>query len=456
VKRLPKILAAGVLALTATALAAAPAGASAPTGYGFDNTPHTIISAGSDTTYKAMVGITNLYNGSVGCQVQTATGPNINKCVIPSPNNTETNTLGNYERDTVTNANPAGSGAGIGALNAFNGALYNGTTNGKPDFARSSRGPNLTGGNCPTGGGNELSCDTFWGFAQDGVEVMAFNNRATEIQGLGGSALTPLQVYGIYNCTLTTWDQVTGNAADAGQPVVPWKVNTSSGTYATFRDYLRGVSGNSSFDPNAGSCVQGLSNGTAPLENNVAPLVADAATSTSATSPNNAENWVWWGSFGELNKFPFKATGTAVIGGTPTTYVSAPLPINGVLPNGSNILANTWAIGRTLYHVTLKTDADCPSSGSPAVCNFSASPGPAITGTVNDLNVLGGTGGTSGAVREFTRFLCRSSASQQAVDPYTGINNNTGITTAISNAGYTIVPSALRSPGSRCFVRTAQ
>jgi len=47
-----------------------------------------------------------------------------------------------------------------------------------PDFARSSRLPNTpTGGSAPCG--DELRADTFWGFGQDGVAVIGFNNHAT-------------------------------------------------------------------------------------------------------------------------------------------------------------------------------------------------------------------------------------------------------------------------------------
>lgn len=444
-KRLRLLLAVAALTLGVVA-SAIPASASPPSGYGFDNTAHLIVGGGSDTTYKAMVNITDLYNGSKGCEVTTANGPSMNQCIVPSPNNPETNTLGNYQRDTVAQANPTGSSAGIAALNGFGGSVYAGTVGGAPNFARSSRTPKTSGGNCT--GGNELTCDTFWGFAQDGVEVLSFNNRAAEIQGLGGSALTVAQVAGIFNCTITTWDQVTGNPADAGQPIVPWKMNSNSGTYATFKTWLQTTGGlGSSFDPNAGACYMQLTNGTQPLENNVAPLLADQGTSTNPTSINNPENWIGWGSFGELSAFPFKNKGTAA---NSTLYTAGDLPIAGVRPSPSNILQNTWTIGRTLYHVTLKTDADCPkTSGS---CDFVGNPGPTISGSVTDLNVVGGSSGVSGAVREFTRFLCRPGAAQQATDPYTGVNNNTGLSSAINKAGYQIVPSGLRSAGSRCAV----
>lgn len=458
-KRFGLLLAAVALTLGTLAMAT-PAGASPPSDYGFDNTAHTIIGAGSDTTYKAMVGITDLYDGSRGCEVSTA-GTTINQCVVPNPNNPETNTLGNYEHDTVAQANPAGSGAGIDTLNGVAGKSYSGTTGGHPNFARSSREPKGTGGGSPCTNEVGAGCDTFWGFAQDGVEVMAFNARATQLQGLASPALTKVTLQKIFNCTFTNWGQVTGDHVnDDNRPIVPWRMNTASGTYATFQTYL----GTSNLDSDLAGCANSkqLSNGTNPLENNVAPLIANQGVNTTPTDVNNPENWIWWGSAGELAAFPFKAKAT---GSNSVVYSSSDVPVEGIRPNGSTIVDQSYPIGRTLYHVTLKADADCVNTdpgGSPATtdCDFGytdgsghhGQDGPLISGSNFDLNVIGGTSGTSGAVREFTRFLCRPTVSQHTTDPYTGVNNFLGITSAITKAGYQNVPTSLRTPGSRCHV----
>ena len=74
------------------------------------------------------------------------------------------------------------------------------------------------------------------------------------------------------------------------------------------------------------------------------------------------------------------------------------------------------------------------------------------SGAGTDVNVTGGSGGVGGAVREFTRFLCRGSQAQEGIDPYTGKNFALEITSAINAAGFTTVPSALQSTGSRCQV----
>ena len=47
-------------------------------------------------------------------------------------------------------------------------------------------------------------------------------------------------------------------------------------------------------------------------------------------------------------------------------------PINGILPSSARIIANTYPIGRTIYHVTLKRDADCVKTAG--ACDFVGEP----------------------------------------------------------------------------------
>ena len=65
-----------------------------------------------------MIGLTDLYDGSPGCFTTTSSGSAVlNNCLAnASP---ETNTLGNYEHDTVAQAYPTGSSAGVTALNGM-------------------------------------------------------------------------------------------------------------------------------------------------------------------------------------------------------------------------------------------------------------------------------------------------------------------------------------------------
>jgi ABC-type phosphate transport system substrate-binding protein len=451
------------LGVVSTALAlvgafvAGPAGATPPTGYGFDDTSHNITFAGSDTTFFSMQGLTTLWQRSDfgntgGCPINTAAGTaGVNNCVAnPNP---ETNDLGNYQHDTIAQANPAGSSAGIASLNGV--GSYGGTSSGNADAARSSRAPKSSGGlgSCP----NELTCDTFWGFAEDGIEIVGFGTHGTELNSLPSTttALSANELFGIWNCTITQWSQIpelsiTPGGPDDG-PIVPWQMQTSSGTFATFQTYIQnnatGVP--AGWSPDGQACDRKLTSGTAPFENDVKPLINDPATiGTTNTDPNNPSNWIWWSSFGVLSSFPFLAN--PVRGGT--TFQTFPAPVNGHLPSNSSVLGLTYPIDRTLYHVTKKGDADCPKTGT--ACDFVNNPGPALPPPAvgNDFNVTGGTTGVSGAVREFTRFLCRPSAADQQVDPYLGGNYFTEITGAINSSGFTVVPASLKASGSRCQV----
>jgi ABC-type phosphate transport system substrate-binding protein len=461
---------------------APPAGATPPNGYGFDDTAHVIVGGGSDTTWAAMLRITVLWDGGAqsGCPVTTAAGANLNNCIANV--NPEVNSLSNWQHDTVAQAGAVGSGAGIDSLNAFTaGDNYHGAVNGAPanvDFARSSRGPKTTGGVCT--GGNELTCDTFWGFAQDGIEVMGFNARGTELQG-DATGLTDAELFNIWNCTYHLWSDIPslgitpGSATDG--PIVAWGMNPSSGTYGTFNTHEINTGGApAGWLADGQACVHKLTNGTYSFENDIKPIFNDvqangmlAAAPQPAAPPGitagqnditNPVNWIWFGSFGVLNAYSY--TSNYTVGGTP--YAALPSPVDGLIPSSANIGGNTYPIGRTLFHVTKKTDADCPKSGG--VCNFAqaTNPGPAIgtgavacsngTGALCDLRVDGGASGNSGAVREFTRFLCRVGATQQALDPLTGKSYNVELTSAVNADGFTVVPVGLRSSGSRCGVQS--
>lgn len=466
-RKLLKLLAAGAAVATVPLAAAAPASAT-PAGYGFDGTSHVIVGAGSDTTYIAMMNLSDLYNRagvSSGCQTTTAIGPNLNQCATGS----EAADLGNWQHDTVAEANPAGSGAGIGSLNGFtNGGAsvsYAGTVNALPsylgagvttygpnaDFARSSRDANTTGGSV-IGGGNELAVDTFWGYAQDGIQIIGWNNRVTQVRAVGGSALTPDELYRIYTCVYTQWSDVPSlgiaPADPTNGPIVPWGMQISSGTYNSFRDWVRNNAtdaGHATFNPNSGGCVRKLSTvGTPyPFENDTKALIGDPATlSASASSADNPENWIWWGSYGDMNQFTYKSLFTR----NSVQYSALALPVNGALPSPSSIGGYTYPISRTLFHVTRKQDADYGG----------ATGGPTLPGGVgNDLNVTGATSGAAGAIREFTRWICRPNAADHKIDPFSGTNYFSEITTGINKAGFTTIANSRKTGGSavsRCYI----
>jgi hypothetical protein len=469
----------GVAVAVGTVTSIGSAYATPPAGYGFDGQPHAVVGGGSDTTYKAQLGLTELYMSSSigGCEHITAVGANLNKCNVLATAETDTN-LGNYQGDTFAQANPTGSSAGVASLNgAPNSATTDAgtlhpvnytcpssavvtTTGPNVDYARSSRAPKTSAGNsvCTA---NELDTDTFWGYGQDGIQVFAFDaTRGAELQAQASPSLTPNQLFNIWNCSGGTgtagrmrWSDVIPSLV--GTPrgnvdMVPWGLNASAGTFASFQSY---ITNNASgvpvgWSPNGQVCDRKLASGLFPLENDMKPMLNDPVTlSTDPSSADNPDNWIAWGSFGVMSAFNYLSAYTRQA----QSFQAVASPINGILPSSARIIANTYPIGRTIYHVTLKRDADCAKTAG--ACNFGANPGPVIPATGGtDLNVAGGTGGVSGAIREFTRFLCRGTAAQHGFNPYSGINNFSEITTRINNAGFTVVPSALRTSGSRCQV----
>ena len=332
-KRLWKaaIAATGVAMLAGPVLAVSPAGATPPTGYGFDGTSHSIVGGGSDTTYHTQVDLNSVYNVSQknGCTLNTAVGPDLGKCIVLG--SAETNTLVNYGHDNLSELDDVGSSAGISALNGTATANYSGALHTMPageadigpsagllpDFARSSRGPKTSGG--ASASGNELNADTFWGFAQDGLELMVFNARGAQVQAAGGSAITANEVYHIFNCDFTTWAQVpslhiTAGSANDG-PIVAWGMNPSAGTYATFNTYLQNNGGApAGWAANGQACVKPViaSPLTYSIENDIKPIVNSiGAFSTANNSVNNPKNWIWWGSFGAFSAYPNTSKTTA-------------------------------------------------------------------------------------------------------------------------------------------------
>ena len=529
-KRLTKLLVAASAVAVGLAWMAIPASADGPTGYGFgDNAPHTIVLGGSDTTYGVMQGIADLYDRSSGCFNSTASDTNLGKCLSTpgTPDTPSADTGGpivNWEHDGVLNGAATGSGAGrasvrqSSARDASCTVIYAGAVNNSPGFAncpnvdvaRSSSNPDAT----DVTNGDEVG----WGFAQDGVQITVFNGRVAQLtnalpdNGGHGAAtlLSAADMFHIYNCDYRTWAAVPSltAAVTAGEvtdgPIVPIAMNAASGTFGSFNSWITTnapgegaviplnwttntqahqytssdpLPGNSAcvlrINPDAQSTVK-------PLENDIKPVIDfPASLSASAGSIDNPANWVWWSSFGEMKSFPYKSAYPAA--GNPANPVNTakPAPVEGVLPQGSNILSQAYPITRTLYAVTRGTDADCPQSVA-HTCNFALTNGsipaaPTVFGTaVADLNVFGTTrasggvtpaygidahggltnGGTSGAIREFIRFMCRSAAQNVAKDPFTGLSEDASITKVLSGNNFTVLKAGTNTTGSRCKVVT--
>lgn len=338
---------------------------------------------------------------------------------------------GNFDSDTVAIAEAAGSSAGILTLNSNNPAgtgptdAYEGTnanipttgdTNaytysgstvqlsngyGSPDFAESSRAAKTTGGKCaltgPGGPNDELACDTFWGVGADGVEVATFDGNSGLYDGTQTAsginntvanlsnatvtdALSAQDLFGVFNCDITTWGDLpewqaahansVANLPDANAPIIPWAMNSNSGSFADFNLWVskNAVGVPSGWTINNG-CERQLTTGGAapkslPLENDFKPIVVEGgdngynpslytwptagtawgasgqvaegeptnlagvndtttfpkgdSSTVGADSPQNPNNWIWVSSYGLLTQFPFLANAPAP-GGSITT-----------------------------------------------------------------------------------------------------------------------------------------
>lgn len=371
-----KVLVASVLAAATLFSVAGLAGATAPEPSGWDDVNDQVVGAGSDTTYPFMTRADRLYNEAQGCETNNTSGSaDLGKCLVPT--NASTAVKGNWDHDYFVERYPTGSSAGIKALQL-----------GQADYARSSRAPRNTGE-------SDLN---FWAFGKDGLAMVTLGTRVP-------GNLTKAQIQGIYNCSITSWQTITGNAADAGKTIQAWGMNPASGTKATFDTYL-------GFDANAGACVKKLSNGIFPFENDMKQISND-----SGVDLNNAITWM---SYAEFRAWGFKR------------QTAQAWSVDGVAPSSGAISNNTYTLTRFIYHVTKKVDV---TNSTPA-------------GT----EVLGGADtGKGGAVRELTRFLCKGSTSHDAND-YTGQTNYQELTSIYSDTGYIRIPTTERTNGICRFV----
>lgn len=413
-----RIAIASLVALGLFALGS-PVGATPPTDTGFDDAPDQVLGGGSDTTYLMSGDLTLLYSRGPGCPIVTNEfDPNKGKCQpagIPGAG-----PFANWDHDTLAEATPTGSTAGVQSLLAA-GPQYNPPI----DYARSSRGPRSTG---------ELPELTFWGYAQDGIALYSFGTRTV------GNFVAGIDLYNIWNCTTTNWNQIPPAGTYAAGPIFPYGINPASGTFASFRDYLRGVSGNATFDPNAQSCVRkvagadginGNSDDVFAFENDLKIQLTDKGPDNTLGTPDDDDNNMFTWSSASILTFPY------------LLQSGKPWSITGIAPDPGTILAQTYPINRTVNHVTRNVDADCRTpAGSAGTCNNSSSEN------------YGADTGKPGAVREFTRWLCKLNNSQHLIDPVSGAGYRSLILGIIANNGFTQIKTDQRTPGYSCRVST--
>lgn len=406
------------LALGASFFVAGTVHADPPAGSGWDKNPDIVVGGGSDTTYLVSQRLEVLYNGAPGCAIVTSgSSANKGKCSDTTAAPTGV-TNGNYDHDLMVSAAATGSSAGVQALLAA-GPQYNPPI----DYARSSRGPS----------GTETDQLTFWGYARDGIAVVTFGSRS-------GVGLTKQDLKDIYQCVKTDWSQF---GQPAG-PIIPWDMNSSSGTTASFKTFLDNVP--------FGACVQKLHpSNVAPFENDVKPILADpGADLTFDTADDNENNYIWWMSYGNWATYPYTKNGKVNGTGAAITsnLVAVPNAVDGTLqtPDDGGIFNSTYGIMRTLFHVTRNTDADCRQTpGSAGTCDNSGA------------TVYGSSTAKGGAVREFTQWLCRTSNAQHATNTVTGKGYRSEIVSALNAEGFQQLNGSvagLRTAGYACQVFT--
>jgi ABC-type phosphate transport system substrate-binding protein len=370
--KLKSLLGAAVIAgtLISGTVMSSVAGA-APEPSGWDDVNDAVVGAGSDTTYPFMQRYELLYNQANGCDTNNASPAappvpfTLGNCLTGAAQGA-TQTQGNWDHDYFAGFYPTGSSAGVKALQ-----------NSQVDYARSSRGPRASG---------ETDLN-FWAFAKDGLVMITMGNRPT-------GNLTKAQIQGIYNCTITDWSQIPGQAAGTIEPV---GMNPSSGTKASMDTYL-------GFDANQGACKKSLDNATFPFENDVKPVLE-----ATGINENNA---IWWMSFAEFRAFGYKRQ-------TAQTWT-----VDNVGATPGTIANNSYPITRFIYHVTKD----------------------AITAPAGSSDLTGDDGGKQGAVREFTEFLCKPAASHIAND-YSGKTNYVELTSIYSATGFIRLPAGEQTNG---------
>ena len=362
---------------------------------GFNDAVNQVRATGSDTTYYVMQRIADLYNGSPGCSLDPASS--FQTCASTQPTGVVTSE--DYDHDEVQNAYPTGSGNGIKAVCGTLG----GTGTLPVDFARSSK--DAVTGDC-AGLTNQA-------YARDAIDPIVFPNVASSatqgspaagckpgeaagscsganVTGIGTGALpqglTKQNLTDIFvNCTVTDWGQLTNGGTPGatpptygtatGQKIVVWGIQTNSGTYGVFKNFVGG-------DPN--SCVTS-SGGQIIFENDAQPIASAGADVQSRS--------IYWMSNGRFNVAPFtRANGSNT-------------KVNGVRAVSSTITSTppTYPITRNLNNVYKTSGA---SQATAAFMNWICQPSHTIDPETNRnyASEIGSAVGQSGFFAQACTF----------------------------------------------------
>ena len=266
---------------SAASLVAAPAGAS--------NTQMTAV--GSFTTFFMMHALFPQLNDI---------NPNPESGSETQPIASDSQTCSGGITYNTTTQPPNGSGQGKTALAAEEIAAA--TQQGCIDFSRSSSPPAPHSETLPSGGtengdpaGSHLD---YYAYALDGVAPLVGSDAPSTVHTAGSdtgpsNGLTLAQVQGIYDCTITNWNQITVNGVTGvSAPIVMFWPQAGSGTRAVYTDVL-------GFDP--------TKPGVGPDTCTTTTQPITGFTLGSATAPNeeNAEDGiVYQNTIGDPNTSP--------------------------------------------------------------------------------------------------------------------------------------------------------
>lgn len=380
---------------------------------------------GSDTTYDASANLLRLFNGSVGCQVNLPSG---NWCVTPASGTyivTE-----NYDHNILVDEFPVGSGNGRQKM-LGNTDLDQVPGNEADPMVRISRSSS-----------DVTNAGTFGSaFAKDGQSIVNFlgsphtassrilskENLQAIFAGTGPQAQPNDPNTG--TCA-TNWSQLINpvtNTPFPAQPIVPFGVQSGSGTYQSFQQYI-------GTDPNI--CPNKTHGGGAGFFENTMAHIDGGVDFSGAVWPTHPQraNAITWMSYGTLAVNPIDS-------GTASPYVIRRAGVVNGTPAGignyDNLPSNTSIAGikgdpgaydlqRRMWYAFLKNDIDPTNPAS--------------------------AGGEGGAANAFRFWLCRRTG--HALNPK---NYNLEITKAIELAGFVRISNAesnanpFGGPAERCF-----
>ena len=249
-------------------------------------------------------------------------------------------------------ARPNGSGAGISAL-----TTENGTTSGHPciDFARSSS---------PRSGSNPTTI-TFVTFAGDAVSY------AIQPTSNAPGNLTTAQLTGIYNCTITNWNQVGGKSGK----IAPFIPQPGSGLRSFFLAALGLTAPGACVSDDNGNLLE--SEGVNPVLNSNKPNVIvpysvgkylaeryhSAACFNTSCTPNSGG--LICPSKAKKNLFGCNTRGTLVLGEINGTAPTVPWPLTDKTTTAKINTGFSASFVRFLYNVVDSPEFTIPASLQP-------------------------------------------------------------------------------------------